>query len=1002
MATRSLVASDAFSSAGALGSPNWQQMRTYGGTVTGTGSAIYSTGFVVVGADIGSARWIGSGSFTADQYSSIVLGGLTYGSSQQHVCALVRCSGGDDSSSGGATRNYYVAGVQYDGAGTYTTVLGRVVNGVFTSLHSAAQAWSNGDRLELEVEGTTLRVCRNGTPLGGSFTQTDSSLSSGVPGVGGSGGDNTIVGDSWEGGNLITFTLDQTAFRFGTDDGSESAHTWLDSQNTSIYRALGSSFLLRALLQATGDPATAAYTLRAQKNGAGGYVAVPVGTGNAEALMQPTWGAAGTAASGTTSCTPAYPTGISANTSKLFCLVTGRGNTAGTVPTMPSGWTRVGGLEGGTGTWGVDLGTRRVDFFQKDTVAGTETGTVTVSLSGTTNNTLRATIFRVEVTSGYGIDVELVSGADTSNDTSYSATASANATFDSNRLVLIGTAQNVDTGTASSRAISASGITFGTLTNRADTAVTNGNDHRHILNSVPVSSGSGTVAPTFSYTISASGSGPTAFLVLRGRLPAVTNELYVTASSNIAAGGEATTQRLSGGTGTFLTGRRWDDENGTDSLDLAADNNTEVEWSLNTQSPAVNGDYWDFRVYSGGSALSTYTQTPRLTLGTPAAAYPPGLRSREATVDPDLDFALRDVPQPVVESLPAWRLVSGPVAVGSAIESDSALPFTARKVKAVGPATETDSAQPLTRVKQRAAETTAETDAAQALARSKQRALVLAAESDTAQALARTKAKTLGLGSETDSAQALTASKRLTVGLAAETDAAQPITRQVNGQTQLLGVATESDAAQPLARVKLKAIGQAVETEAAQPLVRAKTRAVGTSTSVESAQAFARFKQKLLGVAPETDSAVSISRAGQTVVALGTAFETDSALPIGLQMIGGPAPAVGFGLGGGGGGEPNEAARKLRKRLEAAVEEAAYELLEAPAKAPRAVREAVREAAETQDFSALIENLAALQGLARATKRPELVTMRDTLRNLPVARTRLDGAPAALLLLLED
>lgn len=446
---------------------------------------------------------------------------------------------------------------------------------------------------------------------------------------------------------------DQEGFRFGEDDGSESAHTWAAAQDTNISRSLGTAALIRALVNATGDPASAAYTLRYQKNGAGGYVALPVGAGNAETYAQPTWGAAGTAASGTTSCTPEYPTGVSASTSKIFCVVTGRSNTADTAPTMPAGWTRIGGLEGGTGTWGVDTGTRRVDFFVKDTVTGSETGTVTVSLSGTTANTLRATIFRIEVPSEYSIDTALVSGADSSNGTGYSAAASSSATFDANRLVLIGTAQNIDTGTVSAAAITATGITFGTLTNRATTAVTNGNDHRHILHSVPVSSGSGTVAPTFSYTISASGSGPTGFLVLRARLPAVVNEIYVAASSNIAAGGEATTARLTAPSGKttsdFVTGRRWDDENGTDTIDITVDDYTEVEWCLNTQSPATNGDYFEFRVYAGAAALQTYTVTPRLTLGSPPAFMPVRRRS-------SAHFAAANEPHPT-----ARRRVRSPI-----------------------------------------------------------------------------------------------------------------------------------------------------------------------------------------------------------------------------------------------------------------------------------------------------------------------------------------------------
>lgn len=231
-----------------------------------------------------------------------------------------------------------------------------------------------------------------------------------------------------------------------------------------------------------------------------------------------TWGAIGTGGSGTTSCTPAYPTGISAATSWLYCVVTGRSNTANTAPTMPAGWTLVGSIEGGAGTFGVDTGSRRVDYFKKDVTVGDETGTVTVSLAGTTANTLRASIFRVEVPSGYGTSNSFSAAADATNDTAYTTT-SLMLDLAPNDLLLLGVGQNLDTGTATSPAITAAGITFGTLTNRASVAVTNGNDHRHILYSVPVNSGSASVAATFSYTASAACSGATGFLRLRATPP---------------------------------------------------------------------------------------------------------------------------------------------------------------------------------------------------------------------------------------------------------------------------------------------------------------------------------------------------------------------------------------------------------------------------------------------------------------------------------------------------
>lgn len=100
--------------------------------------------------------------------------------------------------------------------------------------------------------------------------------------------------------------------------------------------------------------------------------------------------------------------------------------------------------------------------------------------------------------------------------------------------------------------------------------------------------------------------------------PDTDNEIYIAVSANIAAGGEDTTARLTAPSGKstsdFVTGRRWDNENGTDSLDLTTDDYSEVEWCIKLQSPAVGSDYYDLRVYNNDTALDTYTTTPRVTV----------------------------------------------------------------------------------------------------------------------------------------------------------------------------------------------------------------------------------------------------------------------------------------------------------------------------------------------------------------------------------------------------
>ena len=281
------------------------------------------------------------------------------------------------------------------------------------------------------------------------------------------------------------------------------------------------------------------------------------------------FGAIGTGASGTTSCSPSYPTGISAATSELFCIVTGRSNTANTAPTMPAGWTVVQDLEGGTGTWGVDAGTRRETVFKKDAVTATETGTVTVSLAGTTANTLRASIIRVEKPAGYSLSVESSTGADTTSDTSFSATGTTNLSFAPGDLLLIAVASAIDSATQSAQSITASGVTFGTRTNHASVAVTNGNDHRHIIDSVPVTAGTVSAAPTYSYTASAATSGPAGFLRLRAVPP--TEFARVTwieleipeSSSDVTAPVPTTPVATSTGTTTATVGATLNEATGT-------------------------------------------------------------------------------------------------------------------------------------------------------------------------------------------------------------------------------------------------------------------------------------------------------------------------------------------------------------------------------------------------------------------------------------------------------
>lgn len=416
-----------------------------------------------------------------------------------------------------------------------------------------------------------------------------------------------------------TGTVEQAAHRFGADDGSESAHTFAAAQDTNLTAPTGETRLARFRLQATGDPGATAYTLRHALNG-GAYTATPVGASVAEAFGTVTFGAIGTGANGGTTVAPSYPAGITAG-QYLTCEVTS-GATNSETPTTPSGWTLLATGASTDGTFGVDAGPRRATVFGK-VADGTETGTLTVSI--TNGNSCRGTISRWTKTGGDTWVVDGYGANDSTSGTGVSMTFASVNWHDGDAVEVV-TGQRVDNATQSAQSLTATGITFGTRTNRAATAVTTGNDIRHTVDTFAAITGadpSEDAAPTWAYTASAAASAGGVLVRLRAYTAPVDNPVHVAPSANITAGGEATTARLTGGTGTFTTGRRWDDENGADSIDIGTDGYTEVEWAVATQGLA-DADTVDLRVYAGGTALDTYTVTPRITIGSTGTNAPAG------------------------------------------------------------------------------------------------------------------------------------------------------------------------------------------------------------------------------------------------------------------------------------------------------------------------------------------------------------------------------------------
>lgn len=223
------------------------------------------------------------------------------------------------------------------------------------------------------------------------------------------------------------------------------------------------------------------------------------------------FGAIGTGASGGTTVTPSYPSGITAG-QYLTCHVSS-GATNSEIPTTPSGWTLLATEASTDGTFGVDTGPRRHTVFGK-VADGTESGTLTVSI--TNGNTCRGSIIRWTKSQGsYQWSVVGQGANDSTSGTGFSATTAA-IDWAVGDACAVGVGQRVDSATQSAQSLTASGITFGARTNRESTAVTTGNDHRHVIDTfAAVSSGSGSVATTWAYTASAAVSGGCVVVRLR-------------------------------------------------------------------------------------------------------------------------------------------------------------------------------------------------------------------------------------------------------------------------------------------------------------------------------------------------------------------------------------------------------------------------------------------------------------------------------------------------------
>ena len=224
----------------------------------------------------------------------------------------------------------------------------------------------------------------------------------------------------------------------------------------------------------------------------------------------------GTGSGGTTTITPSFPAVTSGNI--LLLVVTNKYPT--NAPTTPSGWTLITNAQksGGSGSSGADTGQVYCSVYYKIS-DGTETKTQSVSIP--IGNSAMGIIlqYSIDATSTWDTPHCRSASQNTGGTASWSATSATDPNILVDDLIVCCSGINTDLYTYSAEAMSCSGCTFGTVNERVDNVVTNGDDVGTVVADAFVTAGASTGTITFTMTASGSATnnpaGATVFYVLR-------------------------------------------------------------------------------------------------------------------------------------------------------------------------------------------------------------------------------------------------------------------------------------------------------------------------------------------------------------------------------------------------------------------------------------------------------------------------------------------------------
>lgn len=219
------------------------------------------------------------------------------------------------------------------------------------------------------------------------------------------------------------------------------------------------------------------------------------------ALGTPVIGTLTYSTAGGGSVSPTYPASIT-STDALVLFIGQKPATAnGGGVTTPTGWTLQGSKTAGGGygaTLGSGTGNSNVYVYTKDTVTGSESGSLAVTLSD--NSISWGAIIRVP-TGGGTLSFATCSGEDTTAGTPLSVTGGTDPGFISGDLALYALVVASTAATLAIGAVTATGATFGSAVSMGIPSSGLGNQARAIIGRASCTAGPSSAAPIFTATV---------------------------------------------------------------------------------------------------------------------------------------------------------------------------------------------------------------------------------------------------------------------------------------------------------------------------------------------------------------------------------------------------------------------------------------------------------------------------------------------------------------------